>query len=290
MTLGKVLKWLGLVLLGLAIVLAVFIWRVGAWGALFPSSDHDVEAPVLPALTAPAVLVFSKTNGFRHVEAIDAGVPMFKEIAAAEGWSLFHTENGAVFNSDDLAKFDLVIFHCATGDMLAPAQQAAFRDWLEGGGAWMGIHSAGDGSHKAWRWYTETLIGADYNAHILQPQFQTADVVIEQPEHPTMQGLPGDWSHEEEWYSWHSSPRLAGVNVLATVDETTYIPVAKMFGSEKDLRMGDHPVIWSRCVGKGSAFYSALGHSGSTYADPQHRQLLLNAMRWSVGEGCSGQR
>lgn len=285
----RVLKWMAvLALVGVGLA-AFLLWRVGVWGALFPSSDHDTQAPALPGLDAPAVLVFTKTNGFRHEEAIEAGVPMFREFAAEEGWSFYHTENGAVFNPGDLARFDLVVFHCATGDMLAPAQRAAFEGWLQQGGAWMGIHSAGDGSHKHWRWYTETLIGADYNAHILSPQFQRADVVIEQPGHPVMAGLPADWNHEEEWYSWHSSPRLAGVDVLASVDESTYNPVQKMFLSENDLRMGDHPVIWTRCLGSGSAFYSALGHRGSAYADPLHRRLLRNAMRWSLDESrCAG--
>lgn len=283
----KLLKWSLTVLLGL-LALAVFaLWYVGAWGALFPSSDHDQVRPEVPALSKPAVLIFTKTNGFRHVDAIAAGVPLFQILADDEGWETYHTENGAVFNADDLAQFELVIFHCATGDMLAPEQQAAFQQWLQNGGAWMGVHSAGDGSHSDWRWYTETLIGADYNAHILNPQFQAADIVIEQPDHPLMAGLPRDWNHVEEWYAWHSSPREGGVNVLATVDETSYSPMIKMLGSEKDLRMGDHPVIWSRCVGEGRAFYSALGHSGETYADPVHQRLLRNAMQWLMSaEAC----
>ena len=278
----RVLKWAAMLLLATVLLFALLLWYFGVWGALFPSRDHDTVPPALPALQGPAILLFTKTNGFRHVEAIKVGVPEFENMAADEGWSVFHTENGAVFNAQDLAKFDLVIFHCATGDMLSLEQRAAFEAWLQGGGAWMGIHSAGDGSHKEWRWYTDTLIGADYNAHILNPQFQPADIIIEQPEHPVMTGLPKDWNHEEEWYSWHSSSRLGGVNVLATVDESTYTPVQKLLTSENDLRMGDHPIIWTRCVGQGSAFYSALGHSGDTYLDPLHRQLMLNAMRWSL--------
>ena len=47
----------------------------------------------------------------------------------------------------------------------------------------------------------------------------------------------------------------------------------------------DHPLIWTHCVGRARAFYSALGHAPETYSEPLHRQLLANAIAWSMSPG-----
>ena len=68
------------VLISLAVVLVLFVlgsvgflkWS-GAWGVFFPSRVHETVAPTIPPdLAPPAVLLFTKTNSFRHVEAMDA--------------------------------------------------------------------------------------------------------------------------------------------------------------------------------------------------------------------------
>ena len=57
------------------------------------------------------------------------------------------------------------------------------------------------------------------------------------------------------------------------------------FGEPRDLRMGDHPVAWSNCVGQGKTLYSAMGHQGSAFAQPQHLQLLQNGLAWLLDDG-----
>ncbi|MBA6411901.1 ThuA domain-containing protein [Parahaliea sp. F7430] len=283
-SLKRCFKGILIALLVLLLAAAALVYYVGAWHILFPSSQHDVKAPTLPvALESPAILLFSKTNQFRHKEGIVAGRARLAQIAQERGWAVFSTENGAVFNPDDLQRFAAVVFLNATGDMLSTEQQLAFQRWLEQGGGWLGIHAAGDGSHKAWPWYMENLIGAKFTAHIMGPQFQTARVLVEDEQHPLMLGLPSEWEHEEEWYSWESSPRVNGFHVLATVDEDSYSPVVKLFNKERSLRMDDHPVIWSNCVGKGRSIYSALGHSAESFDQSEHRKLLENALAWTLG-------
>jgi len=278
----RALKILFGLVAALLLVLLFLAWQIGAWNLLFPNTDHDTVAPPLPAaLQAPAVLVFTKTNGFRHEEGIAGGLEAMEAITRRHGWSMFHTENGAVFNQADLAVFGAVVFLNASGDMLNESQELAFRAWLEGGGGWLGIHAAGDGSHKAWRWYRDNLVGADFTAHIMGPQFQTASVVLENHGHPVLQGVPDVFEHKEEWYSWEKSPRLEGFTILATVDEESYTPEqAFFFGEPRDLRMGDHPVVWSRCVGEGRSVYATMGHRADAFTQPQVRMLLDNALVW----------
>jgi type 1 glutamine amidotransferase len=278
---NKLLKVLLILVVTLTLFGALFIWFIGAWNILFPSSSHDKTAPALPSeLSRPAVLLFSKTNSFRHKEGIPAGNRVISSLAKDLGLSVFATENGAVFNNDDLSRFDVVVFQSATGDMLSEPQEQALQDWLEAGGGWLGTHAAGDSSHLGWQWYSDNLIGAEFTAHIMGPQFQTASVVMEAPEHPANRDIKPVWEHEEEWYSWAESPRARGFNILATIDEDSYTPVQKMFNSERDLRMEDHPVVWSNCVGKGRTLYSTMGHKAEAFDQPQHRQLLKNALAW----------
>jgi type 1 glutamine amidotransferase len=286
-TLKPILKkalW-GLVILLLLWVVASFalIQYLGAWNLIFPSHQHEEVAPTIPStVQSPAILLFTKTNSFRHTEAIDAGSIFFADLAKQRNWTLFHTENSAVFSAGDLARFDVVMFFNVSGDVLSQQQQQSFQAWLRAGGGWFGVHSSGDGSHKDWPWYVDNLIGAEFTAHPLDPQFQVARMSNERPDHPIMRNLPTSWDHEEEWYSWEESPRSKGFNILASIDEETYSPVQKIFGSETDLHMGDHPVVWYRCVDGGRAIYSALGHQAAAYEDVEHQRLLENAIVWAM--------
>lgn len=274
-----------LVLVALLAVSGVgYIAWIGAWNIVFPSTVHETEPPLIPdEIQTDAILVFTKTNGFRHNEGIAGGVSFMSDYAAQQQWPLFHTENSAVFNADDLSRFALVVFLNTTGDSLSEAQRSSFEQWLTSGGSWLGVHAAGDGSHAYWPWYTKNLIGVEFTAHPMDPQFQSATVSVEVGEHPLMAGLPVSWQHEEEWYSWKSPPS-DDFTVLASIDEDSYDPTQRAFGSVVDLRMGYHPVVWGRCVGQGRAVYSALGHTAEAFAAPQNRRLLENALGWLLAE------
>lgn len=283
----KIVKWILWILLALVVVFAVSVarnWDIIQRTVLGGVKVYETVPPELPAeIKRPAILVFSKTNGFRHEEAIPAGNALFAQIAKERGWGYFQTENGAAFTPAILAHFDAVVFNNASGDVFTPDQRAAFKAFIENGGGYIGIHAAGDDSHTAWDWYAKAIIGAKFTQHTMSPQFQTATIDVEDPAHPAAQGLPASWRHEEEWYSFEKSPRSKDFKVVATVDEKTYKPEG-MFG--KDLRMGDHPVVWWRCVGKGRVLYSALGHQASAFAEPEVRRLLTNAVVWAMhGQG-----
>jgi type 1 glutamine amidotransferase len=217
-------------------------------------------------------------------------VALIQSIAKQRGWSVFHTESGAAFTPENLARVSVAIWHQVSGDVLDDAQKAALRGWIEAGGGWVGIHGAGGDSFYAWPWYKDVLVGALFIGHPMGPQFQDAKLVVEDRAHPATRELPESFVHDEEWYSFDQSVRAKGYRVLATVDESTYQPRLHFLGQDKDLRMGpDHPVIWSHCVGRGRAFYSALGHQAKSYQAPEMEKLLAGAIAWAArleGEGC----
>lgn len=282
------------ILIGLAVVAGLFvagslafIAHIGAWGIVFPSHTYESTPPEIPADFGKGAdlrfIVFSKTNSFRHKEGIPAAHALFDQLAEKRGWAAFHTENSAIFQPALLSKFDVIVFANASGDTLSDAQDLAFQQWLEAGGGWIGIHSAGDGSHEDWPWYRETLIGPVFAQHILGPQFQEARVVKEDRVHPVTRDLPNEFLHTEEWYSWEESARDHGMHVLLTVDESSYEPYIRGFGNEVDLRMGDHPIVWSSCVGRGRALYSAMGHQAAAYSSAPIAQLIENGVEWAAG-------
>ena len=71
--------------------------------------------------------------------------------------------------------------------------------------------------------------------------------------------------------------KLPGFHILATVDEKSYTPGRSTMGE-------DHPLVWWHCVGRGHSVYSALGHAGMMYTEPNIIQLLDNAMAWGIAE------
>lgn len=204
-------------------------------------------------------------------------------MAREKNLGFFTTVNPAIFNDEQLSLFDVIIFNNVTGDALSSEQEAAFQRALENGTGWIGLHGSGDASHDDWPWYRDSLIGPVFIGHPARDeQFQEARVVNLQGAHPVMAGIPPDWLQIEEWYSFDDAGKTGSATILAGLDEDSY--AARNIGNGKDLRMGGgpagHPVIWVRCVGKGRAFYSAMGHWPSTYDLPVYRQILYNAFDW----------
>ena len=96
---------------------------------------YETTPPGFPgSIERPAILVFSKTSGFRHEEAIPAANAMFAGLAKAQGWGHFQTEDGATFSPGILARFDAVVFNNVSGDVFTPEQRQALKTFLEKGG------------------------------------------------------------------------------------------------------------------------------------------------------------
>ena len=88
-----------------------------------------------------------------------------------------------------------------------------------------------------------------------------------------MKGLPALWERTDEWYNFRSNPRDA-VQVLATLDETTYSGGA----------MGaDHPIVWCQDIDGGRSWYTAMGHTQESYAEPLFRVHLLGGIESAAG-------
>jgi type 1 glutamine amidotransferase len=99
----------------------------------------------------------------------------YEAISSKNNWFIYETEDGGVFNPEQLAKFSTVIFDNSTGEVINDEQKRALEQYVENGGGLIGIHGAGDDSHH-WDWYEQNLLGAKFSHHALAQQFQTAEI------------------------------------------------------------------------------------------------------------------
>jgi cytochrome c len=220
-----------------------------------------------PPLPEIRVLVFSRTAAFRH-QSIPAAVSALRGLALAAGWQLDATEDPAVFTDPGLAPYDAVVFLHTTGDVLDAAQQGALERFVRGRRGWVGIHSAADTEYD-WPWYGG-LVGAYFSSH---PTPQAATLLVPDRAHPAGRALAPRSTRAEEWYDFRASPRGA-VHVIATVDERSYTGGA----------MGaDHPIAWCHEYDGGRAFYTALGHDVSAWADAALLGHVRAAVEWAAG-------
>ncbi|MFF9622609.1 ThuA domain-containing protein [Streptomyces griseosporeus] len=241
-------------------------WATAAAGA----------AVLLGCVTAPAVskpgdgkhlLVFSKTAGFRH-DSIPEGIVALRQLGAEAGYTVDATEDAGAFTPGTLRRYDAVVFLSTTGDVLDPAQQSAFEDYIHRGGGYVGIHAAADTEYD-WAFYGG-LAGAYFRSH---PAIQPATVDVEDRAHPATSALTSTWERTDEWYNYRSNPRERA-HVLASLDETSYT------GGTMN---GDHPIAWCQEYQGGRAFYTGGGHTKESYAEPAFRAHLLGGIRYAAG-------
>lgn len=235
----------------------------------FGGQDDLFKAETFPGLSTqqdPQLLVFTKTNGYRH-KSIEKGVATLKELGAEEGFGITHTEDSLAFNPENLNKYQLVVFLSTTMDVLGDAQQTAFENYIKGGGAYLGIHAAADTEYD-WPWYGK-LCGAWFKSH---PKQQEARMEVTNQHHPSTAHLGEEWRHFDEWYNYKEiNP---DVQVVMKLDETSYE------GGEN----GDfHPIAWFHEFDGGRAFYTGLGHTEEAFDDPKFRKHLTGGISWCLG-------
>jgi type 1 glutamine amidotransferase len=245
---------------------------------------YDTARPVLAVPPGkPRILLFEKITGVRDGASVDAARAAVQAMAARRGWAVVLTDKGGAMTPAILSKVDVVLWNNVSGDVLTLTQRRDFRAYIERGGGFVGIHGSGGDPNYDWDWYVDTLIGARFIGHPADPQFQDARVNVDDLQDSLARGLPPAWTMKDEWYSFAHSPRTTGAHVVATLDEKTYVPSKR----GRDLRMGDHPIAWTRCIADGRSFYSAIGHRPETYSDPNYVRLIENAIAWAAGLGDS---
>jgi hypothetical protein len=92
-------------------------------------------------------------------------------------------------------------------------------------------------------------------------------------EHPSTAEVPRRWVRTDEWYDLDRNPRPSA-HVLATLSEASY--QGGSMGS-------DHPIAWCHRFEGGRSWYTAMGHTDESYAEPDFRTFLWGGLAWAAG-------
>ena len=162
--------------------------------------------------------------------------------------------------------------------------EASARDFeryiQDGRGGYIGFHHAtllGDifDGYKMWQWFSDFMGGIRFKGYI--ESLADGAVQVEDTSHPVMDGVQHTFIiPQDEWYVYDSNPRPQ-VHVLAHVDEHSYQP-------SSDIRMGDHPVIWTNPSVHARNVYFQIGHSAKLFDTPAFCKMFENSVKWALRE------
>ena len=212
------------------------------------------------------ILVFSKTKGYYH-ESIDTGRIALMQLGKANGFAVDTTTNASLFNEDNLKRYRAVVFLNTTMDVLDVPQQNDFKRFIEAGGGFVGIHAAADTEYD-WPWYGR-LVGAWFKSHP-----KTQEATVKKVKSFGDDRIPESWTRTDEWYNYKKiSP---DIQVILNLDESSYE------GGENG---ANHPIAWYHDFEGGRAFYTGMGHTKESYADPVFLDHLLQGIKYAAGDG-----
>jgi hypothetical protein len=251
-----------------------------------------------------SLLVFTKSSGFEHavVKRQDGKLSICEtvvtELGAKHGFDVTCSKDGRIFDSKDLHAHQAVFFF-TTGDLTEegtdknPPMSAAGKQTLltsiEQGLGFVGCHAASDTFHTqpdakdlSNRYIAHgaqsdpylRMLGGEFIIHGRDPRLQTANIIINDPSFPGLEGVQSPVSFNEEWYSLKDF--ATDMHVIGTVDTS-------MLKNECYQRR-PYPVVWARMNGKGRVFFDALGDRPENWQNEFFLNLLAGGIRWSLGD------
>jgi len=242
-------------------------------------SNRTVKSKSTSAVDKPLLIHFTETTGFDH-ETRTVSEKMFMDLSNKLGFDMIHANVSEVFeNKEIMMEADLIVLANTTGeDLLTENQKKQVELFIDGGGAFIGIHSASDTHRTNWEYYNK-LLGAIVQ---IDPWHTASDYVATMAhvdQHPLLAGIPNPWTKEEEYYYWDlNGGRIdtQNINVLLEVEST---------GSETYDRK--RPTAWYQELPSGTrSFYTSLGHMKWNYEDANNdfRKLISNSIQWTLAD------
>jgi type 1 glutamine amidotransferase len=118
------------------------------------------------------------------------------------------------------------------------------------------------------------MLGAEFITHGREPQLQDANLIVNDPKFPGLEGVTSPVSFNEEWYSMKDF--MPDLHVILALD--THGMKGECY------QRAPYPVTWARQHGKGRVFYTAMGHRPENWKNEFFLNLLAGGIRWIVGD------
>jgi hypothetical protein len=251
--------------------------------------------PVLGAVSAQAapsfkVLAFySGTWDAAHIDFVKEARVWFPQTATQYGFSWESTNDWSLLNTGNLAQYKVIMF---LDDAPPTAQRAAFQQYMNSGGAWMGFHvTAFNTDPSSWSWYYNTFLGTGaFRSNTWGPTRTT--LKTEDRTHPSTLRLPATFtSSVSEWYSWNNDLRQnPSINILASIDQSSF-PV----GTDPNQTWygGYYPIMWTNRnyrmlytnFGHNAMNYSTNTRLSSTFDSEVQNRFVIDGLLWLGGVG-----
>jgi hypothetical protein len=239
-----------------------------------------------------AIAFYTAKNDLAHISYVHEANQWFLQAAADNHFQYDSTDDWNNLNKTFLLQYQLVIFLDTRPEV--PAQRAAFREYMENGGAWMGFHFAAfaltpSAYNQDWDWYHTIFIGAgQYASNTWRPT--SAILRVEDAKHPATKGLPLTIkTAPNEWYRWEKDLRKnPDIKILLSIDSTSF-PLGTGPKQHEIWHSGYYPAVWTNT--KYRMIYFNMGHNdmdygktnqqlSSSFSSPEQNRLLINALLW----------
>ena len=292
--------------LGLVVAVA-FLTAASPDAEKMPAEAAEKIAAAIPAeaFAKPAkprrLLVFSKTNGFRH-KSIPTGKHLLEQLGKRTGaFEAVISDDMAEFEADRLKSYDAVCFLSTTQNVFLPppnvlkampdeerekafASEQRWKDnlmsFIRNGGGYVGIHAATDTCHE-WKDYGK-MVNGYFDGHPWGANTQVS-IKVEpgQEAHPLVAMFEGNnVDFKEEIYQLKDPYDSKAVHMLLRLD--TERSDMKVKGIKRT--DGDFGVAWIRPWDKGRVYYCSLGHNDHIFWHPKVVRHYLAGIQWALGD------
>jgi uncharacterized protein len=242
------------------------------------------------------IAFYTERNDLAHISFVHEANKWFPKMAAQNNFVYDSTNDWTKLNTDYLSQYQVVLFLDTRPDV--PEQRAAFKKYMDNGGAWMGFHFAGFALTPSefpqnWDWYHNEFIGAgQYVSNTWRPT--SAVLRVEDSKHPAVKNLPTTFkSSPNEWYRWEKDIRNnPDIKILLSIDSTSF-PLGTGPKQHEIWHSGYYPVAWTNK--KYRMIYTNMGHNDIDYENKTNKELsfqfdndiqnkfILDALLWLGG-------
>jgi type 1 glutamine amidotransferase len=264
--------------------------------------EADLKSPEDAKKGKKKILVFSKTNGFRH-KSIETGKIALQQMADSTGaFEVVISDDLENFDQNIIKGFDAICFLNTTQNVFSPKKEELKKmseadkktatalemtrkenlmNFIKGGKGFIGIHAATDTFYE-WAEYG-TMIGGYFDGH---PWNAGSEVSIKAEEknktHLLLNGVipadQGELRFKEEIYQHKDPYDSSKVTMLLRLDPDAS---KKVKTKRKDKDFG---VSWVKTHDKGRVFYCSLGHNDHIYWNKHVLRHYYAGILYALGE------
>lgn len=220
------------------------------------------------------IAFYTAKNDKAHISYVHEANRWFPEMAARYHFTYDTTSNWNNLNAEFLSTYQVVLFLDTRPE--EPAQRAAFQQYMESGGAWLGFHFAAFALTPStypqnWDWYHTQFLGSgQYKSNTWRPT--SAVLRVDDRQHPATKQVPVTFkSAPNEWYRWENDLRTnPNIDILLSIDPSSF-PLGTGPKPHEIWHSGYYPIVWTNK--KFNMIYVNMGHNDIDYENGTNKEL-----------------